>query len=97
MTDDNHVKRARRMHALSKREWPRPHTIGLVGPGPFELPLGHKALILGQGSDPTFVLMLESAKESKTVRIPISSDQIPALKTLFDVLYGQYVATIRQH
>ena len=93
MTDeDDRAKWVKRIQALSRREWKKPHAIHLVGPGPFELPLSHKASILGRGSDPTFVLMLESAKESKTMRIPISSDQLPGLKVLVDVLCGQYVA-----
>ncbi len=93
MPDDDHEKRVRRLQALADAEWKTPRAIALDGPGPFELPLCGHASTLGRGSDPQFVLELETVGPSQRVRIPIRSNELPALRDLMGVLCNQYLAS----
>jgi hypothetical protein len=94
MAEDDRRKEAERLQRLARAQWPQPHAIDLDGPGPFELPLCGHVSSLGRGSDPQFVLFLETTKKSQEVRIPILSGQLPGLKALIDGLYAQYVASV---
>jgi hypothetical protein len=81
--------------AQSATEWPTPRVLDLDGPGPYELPLCGHASVLGQGSDPNIVLMLETVGRLQTVHVPIESGQLPALKMLIDHLTNQYRASTK--
>jgi hypothetical protein len=94
MPEDEKRTRIRRLQEQADRQWQTPRAIALDGPGPFELPLCGRASLLGRGSDPTIVLLLETTKQSQPVRIPIPTDEIVALKALIDVIHGQYVRSI---
>ncbi len=95
MTEDEKSERTQRLQKLAARQWKTPRAIDLEGPGPFELPLSGHVSLLGRGSDPTLVLLLETTRQSQTVRIQIPTDEIVGLKALVDTIHAQYAAALR--
>ncbi len=93
MTEDERLARIRRLQEQAAKEWKTPQPIHLDGPGPFELPLCDNVSLLGRGSDQTVVLLLESTKQSQTIRIPIQTTALYGIKALIDALLVQYVST----
>lgn len=94
MAQDDERKRIERLQALARAQWPQPRAVALDGPGPFELPLCGHVSTLGRGSDPTFVLVLETTKESQPIHIPIVNYELAALKGLVDYLFQQYAQSV---
>lgn len=95
MADDEERRRiVSELEARASAEWPQPRAVVLDGPGPFELPLCGHVSALGTGAAATFVLMLETAKGDQPVRIPILSNELPALKGTIEWLYSQFVASL---
>lgn len=78
--DDEKRSRIKRLQDQARAQWSQPRTIDLDGPGPFELPMCERLSLVGRGSDPQVVLLLETTKKSQTVRIPIATGDIVGLK-----------------
>jgi hypothetical protein len=94
MTDDEKRKTIERLQAQARAQWPHPRPISLDGPGPFLLPLCGHVSALGVGSDQSFVLLLETAKGDQPIHIPISTDELPGLAGIVDLLFQQYAASV---
>ncbi len=82
MSDDDReaLKRLDQKAAARKAEWPRPATLLLDGPGPYELPPVSDVSAFLEGDK--VVLLLELDGDFRRVRVPLTSKAAPGLEMM---------------